>query len=139
MRGKADTSESDFIPSAAGAFVDEVPLLTHAIVRPYIIAILLHRKAVRMSEVLMAICPHCSSLDLKCGAWGEYEDSYPDMNKLEILVFEVLGEMVSSKLIYYNEEKAFWVLTSGENNSNITVISWASTLGGQMPLSLYSN
>lgn len=138
MRVEYCSSESDFIPSSVGAFVDDVPLVTHAIVRPYIIAILLHRKAVRMNEVLMAISPHCSTLDLKCGAWGEYEDSYPDMNKLEIVVLEVLGEMVSARLVYFNEKKDLWVLTSGNNGINITtIVSWVSTLGGQMPSDLY--
>ena len=122
------------LPGGVGPYVDENPLLTHAHIRPYIIAILLHRGAVSFSEVLAAIIPHCAQIDLKVGAYGELDDCDPDKSRLELLVEEVLGEMVVEQILRYNESKDLWVLSLGENKRNLTtVISWVSTVGGQIP------
>jgi hypothetical protein len=128
------------IPGCVGAFVDEIPLVTHAMLRPYVIAILLHRKAVRLSEIMAAVTPHCSSIDLKIGAWGEYEDTEPNKTRLEIIAEEVLGKMVASGLIVYNKSQDFWVLTRGEKDQNLTtVISWVSSLDAQLPVEFFRN
>lgn len=129
------TSKQRFIlPGGLGPFVDENPLLTHAHIKPYIIAILLHRGAVSFSEILVAISPHAAQIDLKLGAYGEFEDCDPNKSRLELLVEEVLGEMVIEKIIRYNDDKDIWVLFLGENKNNLTkIIGWASTLGGQIP------
>lgn len=133
----SDERES-MLPSAVGPFVDENPLLTHAHVRPYIIAILLHRGAVSFSEILTALTPHCAQIDLKVGAYGELDDCDPDKSRLELITEEVLGEMVSEQILRYNEEKDIWVLSIGENQKNLTtIISWTSTLGGQVPHHLF--
>lgn len=122
------------LPSAVGPFIDENPLLTHAHVKPYIIAILLHRGAVSFPEILAAITPHCAQIDVKTGAYGEAFDCDPDKTRLEILAEEVLGEMVAAHLLRYNEDKELWVLSLGENKKNLTtIISWVATLGGQIP------
>lgn len=134
------TSDERFIPGSVGSLVDDIPLLTHAIVRPYVIAILLHRKAVRLSEILAALTPHCNSLDLKIGGWGEYEDTYPDKNKLEIICEEVLGKMVASGLLLYSEKHNLWVLTRGNQNQNLPqVINWVSSLDAQLPVEIFQN
>ena len=134
----ANTECDNFTPGSVGALFEDVPLLTHAIIRPYVIAILLHRKAVRISEVLAALSPHCCSLDIKQGAFGEYEDTYPDKNRLEILTEEVLGKMVVSGLLLYNKKEDLWVLTKGERNKNLTtIVNWVSSLDAQLPTSLY--
>lgn len=128
----------NFTPGSIGALYEDVPLLTHAIIRPYVIAILLHRKAVRICEVLAALSPHCCSLDIRQGAFGEYEDTYPDKNRLEILTEEVLGKMVVSGLLLYNKEEDLWVLTKGQRNENLTtIVNWVSSLDAQLPTSLY--
>lgn len=122
------------LPGALGPFIDETPLLTLAHVRPYIIPPLLHRGAVSFGEILSAIVPHCAQIDLKPGAYGEIDDCDPDKSRLELLVEEVLGEMVGSGLLRYNEARDLWVLRVGSNNSNLTtIINWVSTLGGQLP------
>lgn len=122
------------LPGGVGPFIDENPLLTHAHIRPYIIAILLHRGAVSFAEVLTAITPHCAQIDIKPGAYGELDDCDPDKSRLELLTEEVLGEMVSEQILRYNEEKDLWVLSMGQNKVNLTkVIGWVSTVGGQIP------
>ena len=134
----ADYDAGNFTPGSVGALYGKVPLLTHAMIRPYVIAILLHRKAVRISEVLAALVPHCCSLDIKQGAFGEYEDTHPDKTRLEILTEEVLGKMVVSGLLLYNKEEDLWVLTKGERNENLTtIVNWVSSLDAQLPTSLY--
>lgn len=126
---------NDFIPGAVGPFIDELPLVTHANIQPYIIAILLHRGAVAFSDIITAIQPHCPQIDTKIGAWDSIENcEIEDKTRLELLVEEVLGEMVSSGLLRYNEEQDLWVLVLGERLNNLTkIINWVSATGGQMP------
>jgi hypothetical protein len=122
------------LPGALGPFVDENPLLTHSHIRPYIIAILLHRGGVSIGEVACAVMPHCAQIDIKVGAYGELEDCDPDKSRLELLIEEVIGEMVAEQLLRYNEDKDLWALTLGEHEQNLTtVIGWITTVGGQIP------
>jgi len=129
------SSVENFIPGAVGAFIDEVPLVTHANIRPYVIAILLHRGAVTFKEVITAMQPHCPQIDTKVGAWDSIENcEIEDKTRLELLVEEVLGEMVSERLLRYNEERDFWVLNLGKNNNNLTtIVNWVSATGAQLP------
>ena len=120
---------------AVGALIDDTPLLTHATVQPYIIAILLHRGAVRFPEILAALTPQCSDVDLRVGVWdsgGNYE--IEDRTRAELLVEEVLGEMVGAGILRYNEGKDLWVLSVGDNRQNLPkIINWVSATGAQMP------
>lgn len=112
---------------AMGAFIDDLPRVTHANVKPYIIAVLLHRGAVSFSEIVSSITPHCPLDDLRIE-----DDS--EKSTLELIVEEVLGEMVAGRILRYNEEKDLWVIDPGCNNQNVpTVISWAATTGAQIP------
>lgn len=122
------------LPGGLGPLVDENPLLTHAHIRPYIIAILLHRGGVRFDEILSALTPHAAQIDLKVGAYGELDDCDPDKSRLELLTEEVLAEMLIERLIRYNDEKDLWVLSNGKKQNNLTtIIAWASVTGGQIP------
>lgn len=125
----------DFVPGAVGPFIDELPIVSHANIKPYVIAILLHRGAVRFGEVLSALTPHCPQIDLKTGAWDSIENcEIEDKTRLELLVEEVLGEMVSAGYLRYNEEQDLWVLSIGRNNRNLpTIINWVSATGAQLP------
>ena len=117
-------------PGCVGALVDEVPLLTTAQVRPYVIATLLHRGAAKDSEIIGSLAPHCTSSDLKVGGWDPFDEDYCEGTRLEKLIHEVLGEFVSEGLVRYNDESDLWVLTT----RNISkVISWVAALGGKMP------
>jgi hypothetical protein len=118
-------------PSTVGALFDDVPRLTTALVRPHVIAGLIHRGAIRYSEILASITPYCSVEDLKVGNWDPLEGDYcDDCTRLERLLDEVLGEFVGAGLVRYNEEKELWVLTAKDIPK---VISWVSVLGGRMP------
>lgn len=124
-----------FIPGAVGPFIDELPIVSHANIKPYVIAILLHRGAVRFNEVLIALTPHCPQIDLKIGAWDSIENcEIEDKTRLELLVEEVLGEMVSAGYLRYNEEQDLWVLSIGRNNRNLpAIVNWVSATGAQLP------
>jgi hypothetical protein len=126
---------SEFIPGAVGALVDEVPMLTTGHVKPYIIASLLHRGAVKSHEVLAAITPHCCMDDLKVGGWDPLDNDYCEGTRLEKLVDKVLDEFVTQKLVRYNEKQDLWVLIP-DNLS--TVISWVAALGAPIPQHLLS-
>lgn len=129
------TNSSHFIPGAVGPFIDELPIISHANIKPYVIAILLHRGAVRFNEILSSIAPHCPQIDLKVGAWDSIENcEIEDKTRLELLVEEVLGEMVSAGLLRYNDEQDFWVLNVGQNSRNLpTIVNWVSATGAQLP------
>lgn len=127
--------QCDFVCGAVGLLIEDLPLITHATVKPYIIAILLHRGAVRFNEIIASIAPHCATIDLRVGVWDEIENcDIDDKTRLELIVEEVLGEMVSNGLLRYNEGQDFWVLAVGANNRNLpTIINWVSATGGQLP------
>jgi len=124
-----------YISGSVGPFIDDLPLLTHARIKPYIIAALLHRGAVRFGEIASALVPHCTEIDLKVGMWDGVENyEIGDRSRLEYLIEEVLGEMVSQQILRYNEERDLWVLSLGDNRQNLPkIINWVAALGGQLP------
>lgn len=117
-------------PGACGLLIDEVPLLLTSHVRPYIIATLLHRGAVRENEIIGCLVPHCSVNDLKVGAWDPIEEDYCEDTRLEKLVQEVLGDFVSEGILRYNEEQGLWVLVG---DKIATIISWVAAMGAKLP------
>lgn len=135
MRSSQLGSQHEYLPGAVGPFLDELPLLTHATIKPYVIAILLHRGAVSFNEIITALSPHCAQIDTKVGYWDQIENyQIEDKTRLEMLAEEVLGEMVANNTLRYNEELDIWVLSLGENRRNLpTIINWISSTGGRMP------
>lgn len=126
----------EITPGACGLLIDETPLLTVSHVKPYIVAILLHRGAVRAHELATGLTPHCSSADLKVGGWDPFEEDYcDDRTRMEAIIDEALGEFVSDGLLRYNEEQDLWVLTA---NCLPTVVSWVTSLGAKLPQHLSS-
>ena len=117
-------------PGCVGALIDDLPLLTTAHVRPYIIAILLHRGAVRSSEAISTISPHCRVSDLRVGEWDPLDEEWCETTRLEKLVNEVLGELICEQIVRYNENMDLWVLSSGQLS---TLIAWVSSLGARLP------
>lgn len=124
-----------YLSGAVGPFIDDRPLITHATIKPYIIAILLHRGAVSFGEIIACLVPHCADIDLKIGLWDELENcNIEDRNRLELLTEEVLGEMVGIGILRYNEEQDLWVLSVGENRKNLPkIINWVAATGAQLP------
>lgn len=118
------------VPGCIGLLIDETPLLDTASVRPYVVATLLHRGAIRYSEILACLTPHCRDLDLKVGVWDPIDEEYCENTRLEKLVDEVLGEFVAEGILRYNEEQDLWVLTA---NDIPRIISWVAAVGGKMP------
>ena len=117
-------------PGSVGAFIDNLPVLTSAYVRPFVIAILLHRGAVRRDEVIASLIPHCRSDDLRVGAWDSLDDDYCEGTRLEKLIDEVLGEFMAEEIVRYNEKQDLWVLTAKRIPK---IISWVTSLGARMP------
>lgn len=105
-------------------------MLTSAHVRPFVVAILLHRGAVRPGEVIASLIPHCCSEDLKTGGWDPLDNEYCEGTRLEKLIDEVLGEFVLQGIVRYNEDQDLWVLTTKDLPR---VISWVTSLGARMP------
>jgi hypothetical protein len=123
-------------PGSVGEIANQLPLLTHAHIRPYVVAILLHRGAVAMHEIVAAITPHARTTDLKVGEWDLVGLCYCEGTRLEKLAEEVLHEFVANGYLYYNGEKDLWVLT----DRNLTgIISWISTLNAQMPQNIIAS
>lgn len=117
-------------PGACGLLMDETPPIMASHIKPYVIAILLHRGAVKESEVVACLVSHCNSEDLKIGAWDSFDEDYCDYTRLEKVISEVLGEFVSEGILRYNQEQDMWVLTGTQIS---TIISWAAALGSKIP------
>lgn len=132
---EASPENAHNIPGGVGPLIEDLPLATHASVKPYIIAILLNRGAVSFGEVISCMIPHCSSIDLKLGAWDSIENcDISDKTRLELIVEEVLGEMVAQGILRYNEDKDLWVLQAGANKRHLPeIINWVSATSGQLP------
>jgi hypothetical protein len=121
----------EIAPGACGLLIDEMPLLTVSHVKPYIVAVLLHRGAVRVTEVTPGLVPHCSPSDLKVGGWDPFEEDYcEEITRMEKVVEDALGEFVSDGLLRYNEEQDLWVLTADRLP---TIVSWVTSLGAKLP------
>ena len=134
-----DENRND-IPGALGPFLDNCPLITHANIRPYVVAILLHRGAVRISEVLAALVPHCCHGELKSGELIEGMDpDLADKTRLEILVEQVLAEMQASNMLIYHEKSNVWVLSALGGCDNLPrIINWVTSMNSQLPRSIIS-
>lgn len=120
----------DLPPGSVGAFIEELPLLTSASVKPFVVAIMLHRGAVRHDEVIASLVPHSCSDDLKVGGWDSLDNDYCEGTRLEKLVDEVLGEFVAEGIARYNAEQDLWVLTAHDLPR---IVSWVTALGAKMP------
>jgi hypothetical protein len=125
-----DSASREMPPGCVGALIDDLPLLTTAQVRPYVIATLLHRGAAKDSEIVASLVPHCSTDDLRVEGWDPFDEEYCEGTRLEKLVYEVLGEFVGEGLVRYNEEQDLWVLTTKDISK---VVSWVAALGARMP------
>lgn len=108
-----DLDSASDCPGSLGPLLDDLPLLSTAVIRPYVIAIVLHRGAVRPSEVYAALTPHSPIADLQVGAWSDLEYDWLDCSRLEWLVGQVLGEFVSAGRLRYNEQADIWVAPKG--------------------------
>jgi hypothetical protein len=113
-----------------GLLIDETPLMTTANVRPYAIAILLHRGAIGSAELIASLVPHCRISDLKDGEWDPLDEEWCEGTRLEKLVDEVLGELTSEGIVRYNETLDLWVLTANDISK---IISWVAALGARIP------
>lgn len=123
--------EHEDVPGFVGPYLDEVPRLTSAHVRPYIVAILLHRGAVKSHEVIASLTPHCLIDDLKVGEWDPIDQEWCDeKTRAEKLVDEVLGEFIIEGLVRYNEQQDLWVLIP---RNLPRIISWIAATGASMP------
>jgi hypothetical protein len=125
----------ELLPGSVGAFIDDVPMLTSAHIRPFVVAILLHRGAVRHHEVIACLVPHCSNDEMKVGGWDPLDNEYCEGTRAEKLVDEVLGEFVSEGIVRYSEDQDIWVLTTKDIPR---IISWVTSLGARMPQHLLS-
>jgi hypothetical protein len=102
---------SEMAPGTIGALIDDVPLLIPAMVRPYVIAITLHRGALRRHELIAALTPHLAVADMQTGAWSSLEGDYVDNTRVELVCDEVIGEFVRAGRLWYNDTKDMWTAT----------------------------
>ena len=123
--------EAEIAPGTLGLLYDKTPILTTADIRPFVWAIALFRKAVRKSEVVGCITPVCAHSELYSG-WSDDLDHEDPRTRLEWLVDEVLGEMVSTGLLEYDEEDDLWVLSSSDEHLP-TVIKAVAGIDGSLP------
>lgn len=118
------------IPGSLGPFDHEPPMILPADVRPYIVAILLHRGSISVRDAIASISPHCGIEDLKVGAWDPLSQDHCEGTRLEKIVESILQEFVEIKIVKYVEETDAWVLTADRIT---TIVSWVTTLNASFP------
>lgn len=104
-----------------GSVLTSLAPLTGAVIRPYLIAILLHRSRCSCHDVTSTLIPHCDISDLKTG-----DD---DRTRLEALVDGVIDEFLGEGLIKHDELMDDYVLTASIGR----VTSWCAALNAEMP------
>lgn len=114
-------------------YIDQVPVLDTARVRPFAIPPLLLRGAITVSEFVGAVSLFCNQEELKQEAYCPITQDYLPISRLEHLVLQVLGEMTASGLLSYDSKGDKWKLT---DNDMASVISWCAATGGRMPQNL---
>jgi hypothetical protein len=127
-------TRSEVAPGAVGAFIDDMPPLTHAEIKPFVIAILLRRGGVAPYEVVAAMTPHCRQEDTKVGGWDPIDEDWTEGTLLEKMVDQVFGEMVAQGEIEYSTERNVWKPTP---RSLGKVITWCSCMGAKIPAHLF--
>jgi len=121
---------SEFLPGAVGPFADSIRPITEANIRPYLVALLLHKHSVSLQDLVAIVQPNCPSSDFKIGF---YDCLQEDMSRLEILCLNVIDEFVRDDLLRYNKSSNDWSLSAGEGNSNLAkIVGWVSLTGGQV-------
>jgi len=121
------------IPGSLGEFENEQPMILPADARPYVIAILLHRGSVTLSDAVASISPHCEIDDLKVGAWNPLTQDYCDGTRLEAVIDFVLQALLNDGVVDYDESTETWSLVPGEITK---IIAWVTTLDASLPVSL---
>lgn len=124
------SSSCDLGGCIGSVWIDQVPVLDTARVRPFAIPPLLLRGAITVSEFIGAVSLFCNENELKEDAFCPIEQDYLPISRLEHLVLQVLGEMTASGLLSYDNKNEKWDLT---DNDLASVISWCSATGGRMP------
>ena len=117
------------IPGSVGEFREDIPLTTVAIVRPYIVAILLHRGRMRLHEVVTAMVPLCPMDDLKAG-WDSFEMKEISGTRLEHVVGQAIEGLQDNGIIMYDSRREAYFMNPEKLT---TIISWLTTLDARMP------
>jgi len=138
---EADARANNYIPGAIGPYQDDCPLITLASIRPYVVAILLHRGGVKLQEVVSALVPHCLVSELKSGDMiGHQGSDCTDDTNLESSIRQVLTQMEDSGFLIWQEENDLWVLTAGEHCRNIPrIMNWVTSTNAQFPQRIVSD
>ena len=115
----------DDISGMVGELVwfDETPRVNPARVRPFIIAVLLLRGAVRSEEVIASMTAHVHPDDLK--SW-EYEST-----QLELVVAIALGDLIRKRILRDRGDGLFVLDASPE--ATRFAITATSALDAQLP------
>lgn len=104
-----------------GSVLVSLKPFTVAAIRPYLIAILLHRGCFSCHDLVSTLIPHCDISDLKT--------SENDQTRLEVLVDNVIDEFLGEGLIEHDELIDEYVLTASVGR----VTSWCAALNAEMP------
>jgi hypothetical protein len=112
---------------------DEPPLLSLANIRPYCVALLLHKGYLIRHDAVATLTGHCNIDDLRVGGVDPFDNIEYDGSRLEKLVDEYIGESVHNGTLEWDPLRNVWALTPG---SARRVAQWAITLNGAIPLDL---
>jgi hypothetical protein len=134
-RGRFDTvpiacvdALNDDLPP--GSVLDDPPRLTLAALRPYAVALLLHKGWLSVEELAATLTAHCNIEDLKVGGTDPFDGVEYDGTRLERLIEQAIDELVAQGILQHSKATQNWVPTP-RGIGRFT--RWAAVLNAVLP------
>jgi hypothetical protein len=113
-----------------GSLFDDPPRLTLAALRPYTVALLLHKGWVSTEELVATLTAHCNIEDLKVGGIDPFDGVEYDGTRLERLIEQAIDELIVQGILQYSKATQNWVPTP-RGIGRFT--RWAAALNAVLP------
>lgn len=123
-------SATDEIDLPPGSVLTDPPRLLLANVRPYAIAILLHKGCISDYELEATLVAHCNIDDLKVGGIDPFDDEELVGTRLQKLVNQSIDELAGEGIIVWSQASRNWVLTLDHPSK---ILKWAISTNAALP------
>jgi hypothetical protein len=123
-----NAGETTYLPP--GSLLDNPPRLALANIRPYAVAILLHKGWLSRMELAATVIPHCNIDDLKVGSIDPFDGIEHDGTRLEKLIDQLLDEFSNEGFLQWSEATQNWIVATEKISK---LVQHAITLNAMLP------